>query len=327
MHTSTRAFQNLQGIVYKKTIGNYIVHSGERVITCAISPRLRKELIYPIADPGSLSHIVRGVDSIKTVDPVAVGDQVRFLDTLDGAGLIVEVLPRRNRLSRVNPGTKRLEQVMVANLDQVVSIFAAAQPEPKWNLLDRYLASAESLGLASLICITKMDLVDGDTRVLDEVRVYQEIGYPVIQTSIASGLGLNELRSALQGRLSVFIGKSGVGKTSLLNALQPGLGLRINEVSRATEKGKHTTTNLAMFPLDLGGSVVDTPGMREFGLWDVDEDDLALLFPEMRAFVGTCRFGLDCTHTHEPGCAIRKAVENKLVNERRYQSFLRLREE
>jgi ribosome biogenesis GTPase / thiamine phosphate phosphatase len=327
MQPSTHAFKNLQGIVYKKTIGNYVVHAGERVITCSISSRLRKELIYPIADPGSLSHIVRGVDSIKTVDPVAVGDIVRFVDTQDGSGLIVEVLPRRNRLSRINPGTKRLEQVVVANLDQVVPIFAAVQPEPKWNLLDRYLASAESLGLASMICITKMDLLDGDMHLLDEVETYRKIGYPVILTSVASGLGLDDLRAALRGRLSVFIGKSGVGKTSLLNALQPGLGLRVNEVSQATEKGKHTTSNLAMFPLDIGGSVVDTPGMREFGLWNVNEDDLALLFPEMRALVGTCRFGMGCAHTHEPGCSIRKAVEDGQVNTRRYQSYLRLREE
>jgi ribosome biogenesis GTPase len=327
MQPSTHASQNLQGIVYKKTIGNYVVHAGERVITCAISPRLRKELIYPIADPGSLSHIVRGVEGIKTVDPVAVGDQVRFLDTLDGSGLIIEVLPRRNRLSRINPGTKRLEQVVVANLDQVVPIFSAAQPEPKWNLLDRYLASAESLGLASMICITKMDLLDGDMQLLEEVETYRKIGYPVTLTSVASGLGLDDLKVALQGRLSVFIGKSGVGKTSLLNALQPGLGLHVNEVSQATEKGKHTTTNLAMFPLDIGGSVVDTPGMREFGLWDVNEDDLASLFPEMRPMVGTCRFGLDCTHTHEPGCAIRNAVDKTQISERRYQSYLRLREE
>jgi len=326
MHTSTHASHYLRGIVYKKTIGNYVVHAGERVITCAISPRLRKELIYPIADPGSLSHIVRSVRDIKTVDPVAVGDEVSFIDTLDGSGLIVEVLPRRNRLARVNPGTKKIEQVVVANLDQVVPIFAAAQPEPKWNLLDRYLASAESLGLASLICITKLDLLDGDMCQFAEVETYRNIGYPVILTSAATGLGMDEFRVALQGRVSVFIGKSGVGKTSLLNAIQPGLGLRVNEVSQATEKGKHTTTNLAMFPLDAGGSVVDTPGMREFGLWDVNKDDLAQLFPEMRPWVGNCRFGLDCTHTHEPGCAIRRAVENGQVSQRRYLSYLRLRE-
>jgi ribosome biogenesis GTPase len=248
MHTSTHAYQNLIGIVYKKTIGNYVVHAGERVITCAISPRLRKELIYPIADPGSLSHIVRSVGDIKTVDPVAVGDEVSFIDTQDGSGMIVEVLPRRNRLARMNPGIKKIEQVVVANLDQVVPIFAAAQPEPKWNLLDRYLVSAESLGLASMICITKLDLLEGDMRLLTEVETYRKVGYPVILTSAATGLGINEFRVALQERVSVFIGKSGWARVaaepqspiSLLNAIQPGLGLRVNQVSQATEKGKHT---------------------------------------------------------------------------------------
>lgn len=324
MHSKTRVHEKNQGVVFRKNIGHYEVHVDGQVVICEISPRLRKELVYPIADPNSLSHIVRDVRDIRAVDPVAVGDEVRLVDTQDGFGLIIEVLPRKSKLARRDPGRKKLEQVMVANLDQMVPVFAAAQPAPKWNLLDRYLVSAESLGLASLICINKLDLVEDPDALGEVVEDYQKIGYRVILTSTVTGEGLAEFRAALKGRVSVFIGKSGVGKTSLLNTLQPGLGLRINDISRATGKGKHTTTNLAMFPLALGGSVVDTPGMREFGLWDVEDTDLALLFPEMRPFIGRCKFGLDCSHTSEPGCSIRQAVESSQISQRRYQNYLRI---
>jgi ribosome biogenesis GTPase len=216
--------------------------------------------------------------------------------------------------------------LIVANLDQVVAVFAATQPEPKWGLLDRYLVSAESLGIPSIICITKLDLVDTGCELLQILAVYHKIGYPVILTSAVTGLGLEDLRVALRCRLSVFIGKSGVGKTSLLNALKPGLGQRVKQVNQKTGKGKHTTSHLEMYPLECGGSVVDTPGMREFGLWDVSDDDLAFFFPEMRPYVGKCRFGMDCSHAHEPGCAIREAVENGEIAELRYQNYLKLRE-
>ena len=319
-----------QGIVYKKTIGNYFVKVEDRQVTCAVSPRLRKELVYPTAHPSSLAHVVRSVREIDAVDPIAVGDEVRFVDNQDGSGLIVEVLPRRSKLSRVSAGKKKLEQIVVANLDQVVPVMAAAQPTPKWNLLDRYLVSAESLGLLSLICITKLDLVDLEGELAEEVETYRKAGYRVLLTSAATGQGLPELQDALREQVTVFIGKSGVGKTSLLNAVQPELGLRVNEISQATGKGKHTTTNLAMFPLEFGGAVVDTPGMREFGLWEDNlndgdhELDLALFFPEMRPFVGRCKFGLDCSHDQEPGCAIRKAVGSGQISPRRYHSYLRL---
>jgi ribosome biogenesis GTPase len=228
------------------------------------------------------------------------------------------------------PGAHQFEQVIVANLDQVAPVFAAADPAPKWNLLDRYLVVAESLGLPALVCITKLDLVlDAQGRLdpeLEEVVAdYRRIGYPVVLASAVTGAGLDELREALRGRLSVFLGKSGVGKTSLLNALQPGLGLRVREVSQVTGKGRHTTTHLEMFPLEIGGSIVDTPGVREFGLWEVDGAEMAHFFPEMRPFLGRCRFGMGCAHDDEPGCAVRRAVMEGQISPRRYQSYLRLR--
>ena len=329
------------GIVFKKTIGYYDVHTNGRVIPCSLSNKLRKQLIYPIADPNSLPHRVVKVKAIEHVDPVAVGDEVRFIDAQDGTGLIVEVLPRRNYLSRKTavpmPTAHAFEQVFVANMDQVVAVVALAQPFPKWNLLDRYLTLAEFLELPALICLTKLDLVKGkdgslDAEVVERLEDYRRIGYNVILTSTVSGEGLEALKQGLKGKVSVFLGKSGVGKSSLLNVIQPGLGLRVKEVNRVTGKGKHTTTYLEMFPVEIehpgeGTAIVDTPGMREFGLWQMDVDDLALLFREMKPFVGRCKFGLDCQHQNEPGCAIRKAVDSGQVSLHRYHNYLHLREE
>jgi ribosome biogenesis GTPase len=251
--------------------------------------------------------------------------------------MIVEVLPRRSRMTRRSavpmPGAHPFEQVIVANLDQVVAVFAAAQPAPKWGLLDRYLVSAEACELPALICITKLDLLQGrDSELLEALEIYRKIGYPVLLTSAVGGEGLDDVRAALQGRVSALLGKSGVGKTSLLNALQPGLGLRVNQVNERTGKGKHTTTHAEMYPLDgLAGmentAIVDTPGIREFGLWEIDGEDLAHYFPEMRPLVGRCRFGLDCRHDEEPGCAIRKAVTAGQVSPYRYKSLRGLMEE
>ncbi len=322
------------GIVYKKTTGHYTVHAGGRVITCTMSNRLRKQLIYPLADPNSLRHVVREVEELDVIDPIAVGDEVHFVEAAEGSAMIVEVLPRRNRLARKSavamPTAHPFEQVIVANVDQVAPVFAAAAPPPKWNLLDRYLVSAASLDLPALIVITKFDLLKKASErdeLLANVELYRQLGYPVVLTSTVNQEGLDDLQAALQNRVSVFVGKSGVGKSSLLNAIQPGLGLRVNQVSEVTGKGKHTTTHLEMFPLEGGGAIVDTPGMREFGLWDVESDELALFFPEMRPLVGTCKFGLNCRHIEEPGCAIRSAVNRGQVAPRRYESYRKLCEE
>ena len=304
-----------RGVVYKKTIGHYHVHTGERVIICTLSNKLRKQLIYPTADPHSLRPVVQAVKELDHGDPLAIGDQVRFVDAGEGSGVIAEVLPRRTRLTRRSavpmPGAHPFEQVIVANVDQVLPVIAAASPAPKWNLLDRYLVSAEASDLPALILLTKLDLVQDEDGALDgEIAAaldeYNRLGYPALLLSSVTGQGLEALRQALQGRVSVLVGKSGVGKTSLLNALEPGLGLRVNAVSQVTGKGRHTTSHLEA---------------------NIDPDDLGLLFPEIRPLVGRCRFGLDCSHIEEPGCAIRQAVNQGLVSVRRYQSFIGLREE
>ena len=322
------------GVIYKKTIGNYTVHNDGLVVVCELSNRIRKQLIYPTADPASLPHRVQKVIELEHMDPLAVGDEVRYIQAEDGKGLIIELLPRRNKLTRrsavpkpIHHGAHPFEQIIVTNVAQVVMVMSAAQPDPKWNLMDRYLASAEASGVQSLICITKMDLVKGrEEQLLEALDEYRNIGYPIVLTSTVTGEGIEEFRDMLQDRKSAMIGKSGVGKTALLNELQPDLGLHVREVSRATGKGRHTTTNLEMFELDGGGAIVDTPGTREFGLWEYG-DDLALLFPEMKALVGTCKFGVSCQHDEEPGCTIRNAVMAGKIIPRRYQSYLQLTKE
>jgi len=327
---STNSNEDGQGVVYRKTLGHYTVRANGREIDCVLSSLLRKQLIYPIADPTSLRHRVREVREVEHIDPVAIGDHVHFFDVGDGTGMINEVLPRQSALSRPAPvpGQRVFEQVIVSNVDQIIPVFAAASPTPKWGLLDRYLVSAEASDLPALIVITKLDLAYKNRQLEADLEIYRRIGYPICMVSSVTGQGLDELKGLLAGRTSVLIGKSGVGKTSLLNAIQPELGLRVKEVSHGDiGKGRHTTTHLEMFSLDIGGMLVDTPGMREFGLWDVSGEDLALFFPEMAGYIGQCKFGLSCRHDSEPGCAIRKAVMAEKISPYRYKSYLNLRGE
>jgi ribosome biogenesis GTPase len=322
--------ENDTGVVFRKTLGHYTVHTDGREIDCTLSSRLHKQLIFPTADPTSLRHAVQEVREIDHVDPVAIGDRVRLVDAGDGRGMITEILPRSSKLSRPAPvpGQRVFEQVIVSNADLILPVFSAANPTPKWGLLDRYLVSAEAAGLPALIVINKLDLAWKNPELEADIDIYRRIGYPVLLVSAVTGEGIEELKQRLQSKLSVFVGKSGDGKTSLLNAIQPGLGLRVKAVSNGeVGKGRHTTTHLEMFELEFGGAVADTPGMREFGLWNIAAEELADLFPEMAEYVGRCKFGLSCHHDREPGCAIRKAVMAGEISPYRYQSYVRLREE
>jgi ribosome small subunit-dependent GTPase A len=285
------------GVVFRKTLGQYTVHKDGREIDCVLSSLNHKQLIYPTADPTSLRHAVREVREIEHVDPIAIGDRVRYVDAGDSRGMIMEILPRRSKLSRP-------------------------------ALLDRYLVTAEAAGLPVLIIITKLDLAEKNLNFDADIEVYRRIGYPVQLVSSVTGEGIEGLKQALQGHMSVLVGKSGVGKTSLLNVIQPGLGLRVKAVSRGEQgKGRHTTSHLEMFGLDIGGTLVDTPGMREFGLWEIASEELAYLFPEMARRVGQCKFGMSCHHDQEPGCAIRKAVMSGEISPQRYKSYIHLKEE
>lgn len=322
--------ENDVGVVFRKTLGHYTVHTRGRELDCSLSSLIHKQLIFPTAHPTSLRHTVQEVREINHVDPVAIGDRVRYVEAGDGYGVIVEILPRDSKLSRPAPvpGQRVFEQVIVSNADLILPVFAIANPTPKWGLLDRYLVAAEAAEIPVLIVLNKLDLAWKNPSFDEEIDVYRHIGYPVLLVSAATGEGIEELKQALQGKQSVMVGKSGVGKTSLLNAIQPGLGLRVKAVSNGElGKGRHTTTHLEMFDLEFGGALVDTPGIREFGLWDIAVDELAYLFPEMAEYVGRCKFGLSCHHDQEPGCAIRKAVMAEAISPYRYQSYMNLRRE
>jgi ribosome biogenesis GTPase len=257
-------------------------------------------------------------------DIVAVGDWVRLSLQEEGSGMIEEVEPRQRMFSRMAPTPRgEYQQIIIANPDQAVLVFACAQPEPRLRMLDRFLIIAEKQEIQALIVANKVDLV-GDRQARKLFGHYADIGYPVLYTSAERGRGISRLHARLKGKVSVLVGPSGVGKSSLLNAIQPGLGLAVREVSRATRKGRHTTSVRQLFPLEGGGYVADTPGLKALALWDIEPEELDGYFPELRDLVAGCQFS-DCTHVHEPGCAVIAAVEKGDVHPERYLSYLRLR--
>jgi len=261
-------------------------------------------------------------DSLK----LTVGDSINLEPgSHDGTWVIGEILPRRSRLARRMPGGGHGERIVAANVDQVMIVFAAASPEPHVRMLDRFLVIAEGNGLDARVIINKIDLVDEPSARI-RFADYERAGYPVHYTSMKKQIGLDELHEALAGRVSVLSGPSGVGKSSLLNAMYPGLNLRVGEISESVNKGRHTTVGGYMHPLPDGGYVVDTPGLREVGMWGMPSADLDSCFPEFRPFLEGCRFG-DCTHLNEPDCAVRSEVEAGAVSRERYDSYAKLRGE
>jgi ribosome biogenesis GTPase len=263
----------------------------------------------------------------KSSSQVVAGDSVTLSRQPDGAFTIESTAPRHSQLVRKAPGAGRArEKVIAANLDQVVIVFASARPDPNPRMLDRFLVLAEANDLTPLIVLNKIDLVE--PHVADAfLQPYRDAGYVTLTTAAKAGIGVEDLRARLCGANSALTGPSGVGKSSLLNAVQPGLGLRIGEVSEAMNKGTHTTVSARLIPLECGGFVADTPGLKEVGMWGIDPDDLAYLFPEFRSLIDDCRFGSSCTHTHEPRCAIRTATETGAVDAGRYESYRKLYEE
>lgn len=248
---------------------------------------------------------------------VATGDRVWVRSAQNDEGMIERVEPRHGVLTRESRGR---EHILVANVDQVVIVVSLVEPDLKPHLIDRYLASAEQGGLLPIVCLNKADLVEA-VPVQPLLGMYAQLGIPALLTSAANGLGIDRLREKLRGRQTVFSGQSGVGKSSLLNAIQPDLGLRVREVSDVNQKGKHTTTTAELIQLDFGGWVVDTPGIRQFQLWDIIAEEVEGFFPEMRPFVPLCAFP-DCSHTHEERCAVKRAVLRRQISGSRYTSYL-----
>lgn len=266
----------------------------------------------------------------KKTELCVIGDHVTVQLLEDGTGAINSIAPRERVLSRVEPSdyagtsTER-EQILIANPDQAVFVFAAAKPSPHPRMLDRFLVVAEKATIPSIyIVINKIDLAEAEAR--ETFAVYERIGYPVLYVSAQENVGIDTLRDILRGKISIFTGPSGVGKTSLLNAVQPGLGRAVSEVSAKLTKGRHTTVSAELIPLSEGGYVADTPGIRSIAPWDVEPSELDGYFREIHPYVASCRFS-NCTHVDEPGCGVRAAVEAGEISPMRHDSYLRLREE
>jgi ribosome biogenesis GTPase len=294
----------LPGLIIRAQSGFFTVQTGDCLVTCQLRGRLKK--------------------GRREGDLAAVGDRVQITQQPDGTGMIELVESRSRALVRLDPRPQGVyQQIILANPDQVLFVFACASPAPHMRMLDRYLVIAEKQGIPALIVANKIDLVGADSA-HELFGHYPGIGYPVIYTSVNESSGLDELRNHLAGRISGLAGPSGVGKSSLLNAIQPGLGQVVREVSTAINKGKHTTVVRELIQLEEGGYVADTPGMRSLALWDTEPEELDGYFPELVPLVECCQFN-DCTHRNEPGCAVRAAVEAGTVHAARYDSYLRLR--
>ena len=248
---------------------------------------------------------------------VTTGDRVWIRPSLNDEGFIERIEPRHGVLTRAS---RKREHVLVANVDQVVFVLSLVEPDLKPHLIDRFLASAEQGGIAPVLCLNKADLVN-PVPYQPLLGLYSQLGVPVFLTSAATGVGVARLKERLRNRQTVISGQSGVGKSSLLNVVQPGLGLRVREVSEVNQKGKHTTTTSELIRLEFGGWVVDTPGIRQFSLWDLLPEEVEGYFPEFRPFVTLCAFP-DCTHTHEERCGVKRAVLRRQVSASRYTSYL-----
>ncbi|MEM1044112.1 MAG: ribosome small subunit-dependent GTPase A [Bacteroidota bacterium] len=296
-----------EGLVLRSTGSWYDVRAGGETVQARVRGKFRLE-------------------ERDVTNPIAVGDRVTLRMEADGTGLITDLLPRHSKLSRRAAGRRaEREHVLVANVDAAWCVQAAKLPSFNPGFVDRFLVMAEAYGIPAGVIINKADLVETDEHAEDLAYwhgLYGSLGYPVLLTSAEHDEGIEDFRLHLEGKTSVVAGPSGVGKSTLLNAVDPSLDLRTGEVSRKTRKGKHTTTFAELLPV-AGGYVADTPGIREYGLWDMEPEELSGYFVEMRPYLDDCKFS-PCTHDHEPGCAVKAAVEDDEIAPERYLSYLNI---
>ena len=333
--------ETLTGVVLNGAHGIYDVHTDIGVLRCTLRGKLKKAFAQAQSTK-SVSKARPRYDKLLTLPktqrieqrdttanslPVrlSVGDYVKLRQLDESTGMIEEILPRQSALSRKDTGStskKIIQQTMLANLDQVVLVFATAQPDPHFGMLDRYLAICESAEIRPIICLNKIDLPH-EQRVDEAAALYERLGYTVIWTSTKTGEGIETLHSLLREHTTLFSGLSGVGKSSLVNAIEPGMAIKTGLISNATGKGRHTTTGSQLYPLSGGGWLADSAGIRALAAWNIALEDLAWCFIEFRPYLGEC-FYSDCQHIDEEGCAIRQAVEDGVINERRYISYVRI---
>jgi ribosome biogenesis GTPase len=306
--------QTLNGLVVKEQSGFFWVEVPDgRVIMCRLRGRLLEEA--------------------QSTDIAAIGDRVTISVAEDGSGAVESVEERTSVLSRSartegnrGGGAAEREHVIIANADQALFVFATAQPAPSFTMLDRFLVAGEKAGIERLIIIANKIDLDHDGSARRKFETYANIGYPILYTSAVECIGVDDVRDALRGHISVLTGPSGVGKTSLLNAIQPGLARAVKSVSQYHQEGMHTTRASELVKLENGGYLADTPGMRTLSTWDIEPEELDAYFPEIAERVSDCRFG-NCMHFNEPGCAVRAAVDRGDIPRARYESYKSLRSE
>lgn len=293
------------GTVIKSTGSNYLVDDGNNIIDCKIRGKIR-------------------LAGIRTTNPVSVGDVVDFdMEQTCDMGVITRIHDRRNYIIRKATNLSKESHIIAANMDQCLLVTTLIMPETPLEFVDRFLVTAEAYKVPAIIVFNKCDLYTNGAEELlqDTMEIYQSIGYRCLAVSSVTGEGIDELREILRDKTTLLSGNSGTGKSTLINTVNPGLNLRTGEISVSNLAGKHTTTFAEMFKLDFGGNIIDTPGIRGFGIVRMSPEDVAHNFPEIFERLSDCKF-YNCTHTHEPGCAVKEAVENGEICPSRYHSYL-----
>ncbi len=331
----------LTGMVLNGAHGIYDVHTDNGILRCTLRGKLKKGFVqsqaaksaakansrYDKLMPFSRAKRAAKREEAAQTAParLSVGDYVKLRRLDATTGMIEEILPRQSEFSRRDSGStdkKVMQQTLLANLNQVVLVFATTQPDPHFGMLDRYLAICESAEVHPVICLNKADLPH-DPSVEESAELYARLGYQVIWTSTITGQGIETLRELLKDHMTLFTGPSGVGKSSLVNAIEPGMAIKTGLISSATGKGRHTTTGSQLYPLTGGGWLADSAGIRALATWNVAPEELASCFVEFRPYLGECEFS-DCSHVDEEGCAILQAVEDGVIDERRHRSYVRI---